>query len=259
MVAPWVTLPLPPMSPLTPTPASPSCPPSRVVDDDYDEGIDTLLQFSQHPTPPTADLFSSSSRSRPSPLEISGSLKRPLSPVADEMDTKRSRVDGGKRSVSSPSGGRRTPIPSSRPSPIPFRTQPLHSPESRHTESHYDQGGHGFPSVPNPRIPPSRVILSLTTLPASCGVSASSPPHWPCIAYWSICPYRTSSHCHTVPSASNVPSPSDDRMILDSHRSSTPPSRGKPSQVMNPAAGSPPMKPTTSPARSQDRPAPTPP
>ncbi|KAG2148644.1 uncharacterized protein EDB93DRAFT_1144059 [Suillus bovinus] len=53
------------------------------------------------------------------------------------MDTKRSWVDGSKHSMSSPSGSQHTPIPSSRPSPMPFCTQPLHSPDSRHTESHY--------------------------------------------------------------------------------------------------------------------------
>ena len=49
-----------------------------------------------------------------------------------------SSTDLGKHSTSSPSGGRHTPIPSSRPSPIPFRTQPSHLPQScQHTESHY--------------------------------------------------------------------------------------------------------------------------
>ncbi|KAG1777610.1 hypothetical protein EV702DRAFT_1225183 [Suillus placidus] len=63
----------------------------------------------------------------------------------------------------------------------------------------------------------------------------------------------------TLSPPSSIPSPSDDQMILDSHHSSTPSSQGKLSEVMNPAAGSPPMKPTTSPARSQERTAPTPP
>ncbi|KAG1889209.1 TPR-like protein [Suillus subluteus] len=225
----------------SPTSATPR-PPSRVVDDDYDEGIETLLHLSQYR--PEAQSSStdrgsvSSSRSRPSPPESSGSLKRPLSPVPDELDTKRSRVEGGKRSASSPSGSRHTPIPSSRPSPIPFRTQPSHSPESRHTESHY-------PPSP-PQLP---VVLPPHPRPIGPGhashVNPSAPIALPPIA--------------TLSPASSVPSPSDDRMILDSHRSSTPPSRGKLSEVMNPAAGSPPMKPTTSPARSQERTAPTPP
>ncbi|KAG2160230.1 TPR-like protein [Suillus bovinus] len=224
----------------SPTSATPR-PPSRVVDDDYDEGIETLLNLSQYRPEQSSSTDRgsvSSSRSRPSPPEGSGSLKRPLSPVPDEMDTKRSRVDGSKHSASSPSGSRHTPIPSSRPSPMPFRTQPSHSPDSRHTESHY------------PTSPPQlAVVLPPHPRPIGPGhashVSPSAPIALPPIA--------------TLSPASSVPSPSDDRMILDSHRSSTPPSRGKLSEVMNPAAGSPPMKPTTSPARSQERTAPTPP
>lgn len=228
---------------LQPSPTSATLrPPSRHVDDDYDEGIETLLhlaQYRQEIQSSSTDRGSvSSSRSRPSPPEVSGSLKRPLSPVPDEMDSKRSRVDGGKRSGSSPSGSRHTPIPSSRPSPIPFRTQPSHSPESRHTESHYQTSP-----------PQLAVVLPPHPRPIGPGhashVSPSVPIALPPIA--------------TLSPTSSIPSPSDDRMILDSHRSSTPPSRGKLSEVMNPAAGSPPMKPTTSPARSQERTAPTPP
>ncbi|KAH7907526.1 TPR-like protein, partial [Hygrophoropsis aurantiaca] len=140
-------------SPTGPTPR----PPSRVVDEDYDEGVaDALVNLSQYCAPemaapsvdshcvpihsPTASSGSrhtaasprpsnshrdsiSSTRSRLSPPSGSASLKRPLSPAPDEMDNKRTRVDVIKRSASSPSGGRHTPVPSSRPSPIPFRTQ----------------------------------------------------------------------------------------------------------------------------------------
>jgi hypothetical protein len=257
----------------SPTSATPR-PPSRVVDDDYDEGItESLLTLSHYRVPemqapstgdsqngqmhsPTVSNGSrhsapsphpsvshrgsvSSSRSRPSPPGAPGSLKRPLSPTLEEMDSKRSRVDVNKRSVSSPSGGRHTPVPSSRPSPIPFRTQPSHSPESRqHTESHYPNSPPQLPAVfpPHPRpIGPGHASHA----------SPSAPIALPPIA--------------TLSPASSAPSPSDERMIIDSRRSSTPPSRGKLSEVMNPAAGFSPMKSTTSPARSQERTAPSPP
>jgi hypothetical protein len=47
------------------------------------------------------------------------SLKHPLSPTLEEMDAKQSWLDVNKLSVLSPSGGRHTPVPSSRASPIP--------------------------------------------------------------------------------------------------------------------------------------------
>ncbi|KAG2340836.1 hypothetical protein BDR05DRAFT_1002221 [Suillus weaverae] len=89
------------------------------------------------------------------------------------------------------------------------------------------------------------------------------PPH-PCL----IGPDHASHVSPTAPitlppidtlSPSSIPSPSNDQMILNSHRSSTPPLQGKLSEVMNPAAGTPPMKPTTSPTCLQERTAPTPP
>jgi hypothetical protein len=52
----------------------------------------------------------SSSHSRPSPPSAPGSLEHPLSPTLKEMDAKRSRLDVSKRSVSSPWGGRHTPV-----------------------------------------------------------------------------------------------------------------------------------------------------
>ncbi|KAJ6497998.1 TPR-like protein [Mycena vitilis] len=142
----------------SPTSAAPRMP-SRVVDDDYDEpGVaDALMGLasyrempapsmegtSQSPTvssgsrhsdrereraPPSHRNSVSSTRSRASPP---ASLKRPLSPTEDSSsDNKRSRVEVLHRRDSS--AGRRTPIPSTRPSPIPFRTQPQsHSPETR--------------------------------------------------------------------------------------------------------------------------------
>jgi glucose repression mediator protein len=122
----------------SPTSAMPR-PPSRVMDDDYDEGItESLLTLSHYRVPemqapstgdsqngqmhlPTVSNGSrhsapsphpsvshhgsvSSSRSRPSPPGAPGSLKRPLSPTLEEMDSKLSQMDVNKRSVSSPSG-----------------------------------------------------------------------------------------------------------------------------------------------------------
>ncbi|KAG1759106.1 hypothetical protein EDD22DRAFT_995834 [Suillus occidentalis] len=167
--------------------------------------------------PPTVASVSSS-RSRPSPPEGPAPSKRPLSPVPDEMDTKRSRVEVASAARRLFLGSRHTPHTIVATIALPFLTQPSHSP------SH---------ATPNP-----------TTKPCPPQLAVVLPPH-----------PRPIGPGH----APTVPSPSDDRMILDSHRSSTPPSRGKLSEVMNPAAGSPPMKPTTSPARSQERTAPTPP
>ncbi|KAF5361630.1 hypothetical protein D9758_007381 [Tetrapyrgos nigripes] len=140
----------------SPTSANTPRPPSRVIDEDYDEGVgvaDTLLGLAASGGPANSPTVSSGSRhsdpsSRPpashrdsissnrshmSPPPQLGPLKRPLSPGPDEPDTKRSRMDSMKRRASSPTPGRRTPIPSTRPSPIPFRTQPTsHSPEARH-------------------------------------------------------------------------------------------------------------------------------
>ncbi|KAF7319823.1 TPR-REGION domain-containing protein [Mycena kentingensis (nom. inval.)] len=142
----------------SPTSAAPRMP-TRVVDDDYDEpGVaDALMGLSAYremPAPPSSAEANnshsptvsagsrhsdrdrerprashrdsiSSTRSRNSPSSAGGqsqsqNLKRPLSPGEEMGDSKRTRVDVLNRD----SGGRRTPIPSTRPSPIPFRTQP---------------------------------------------------------------------------------------------------------------------------------------
>ncbi|KAF9529472.1 hypothetical protein CPB83DRAFT_790062 [Crepidotus variabilis] len=132
---------------------------NRVIDDDYDEGVaDALVSLSsyrapEHPNegPSHSPTVSSHSRNtmpspRPppshrnsvssthtSPPVQAAPLKRALSPGPEDTDNnKRSRVDMTKRRISPPSGGRRTPVPSTRPSPIPFRQQPAsHSPEAR--------------------------------------------------------------------------------------------------------------------------------
>lgn len=238
----------------SPTTATPR-PPSRVVDEDYDEGVaDALVVLSQsHSAPMHSPTLSNGSRhtvtsprpvishrgsistsgSRPSPPGGT-SLKRPLSPGVDESDIKRTRVDPIKRGAPSPTG-RHTPIPSSRPSPIPFRTQPAsHSPESRQ----HAEAGHPYPPSP----PPISVSLPPHPRPIGAGhsshTSSSAPIALPPIA--------------TLSPASTAPSPTDDRMAID-RRSPSPPSRGKLSDVMNPAAGSPTARPVQSPPRLHDK------
>ncbi|KAI0935662.1 hypothetical protein AcV5_004018 [Taiwanofungus camphoratus] len=136
-------------------------PPSRVVDEDYDEGVaDALMDLASYrpsgssdsrgfnattgngaPTPTRMVVTSPhviprrpSMSSRPSPPS---GTKRPLSPgPEDNIEVKRSRVGSITRRVSPPSTGRPTPTPSARQSPIPFRQQPTshsasHSPEMR--------------------------------------------------------------------------------------------------------------------------------
>lgn len=243
-------------SPITATPR----PPSRVVDEDYDEGVaDALVVLSQsHGAPMHSPTLSNGSRhtatsprpvishrgsvstsgSRPSPPGGT-SLKRPLSPGVDELENKRTRVDPMKRGPPSPPE-RHTPIPSSRPSPIPFRRQPAsHSPESRqHAEI-----GHAYPPSPPP------LSVSLPPHPRPIGPSHSS--HTSSSAAIALPPIATLSP------ASTAPSPTDDRMAID-RRSPTPPSRGKLSEVMNPPAGSPTARPIASPPRLHEKKDPSP-
>ncbi|KAI0762401.1 hypothetical protein C8Q74DRAFT_1318889 [Fomes fomentarius] len=117
-------------------------PPSRALDEDYDEGVaDALIGLASYrPSDPRgfaapADLVHlarrpSISRSSPS------NNKRPLSPGPDDhIEAKRTRVGSmSQQRVSPPSNGRPTPTPGSgsRLSPIPFRQQPTsHSPDMR--------------------------------------------------------------------------------------------------------------------------------
>ncbi|TFY79411.1 hypothetical protein EWM64_g4599 [Hericium alpestre] len=182
-----------------PSPTSATAlPPARVVDEDYDEGVaETLIGLSTYraapdqiaqysgstsgpalPLPqrltqpsPSPSLAShrgsiSSTRSRNSPPHSSGgpvnAMKRPLSPVPDEGENKRSKMEAPKRRASSP-------MPSSRPSPIPFRTQPpshSHSPETRQM----DKPKH--PSYPSsPQLP---AVLPPVPRPVGAGLSHNS-------------------------------------------------------------------------------------
>ena len=243
----------------SPTSATPR-PPSRVVDEDYDEGVaDALIVLSSYRAPdnsgsageaPSHSPTISSAHSRPSPRPHhrssvsskqasppppqSAPLKRALSPGPEESDTKRSRVDMIKRR-SSPSGGRRTPVPSTRPSPIPFRTQPAsHSPEARQPHDPYP------PSPPLPSVLPPH--------PRPIGVGAHVSNVSTAIA---LPPIATLSPQSTAASPSNH-GDRDDKMHVDGLRSSSSPSRGKLSEVMHPSSRSPPAKNTSSPSSEKE-------
>lgn len=217
----------------SPTNTATPRPPSRVVDEDYDEGVaDALMGLASYRPPemaapsaeppshsPTISIGSrhsdpsprpqpshrgsvSSTRSHASPPLQSITLKRPLSPGPDEVsDNKRSRMDISKRRMSSPSGSRRTPLPSTRPSPIPFRTQPAsHSPEARQPLDPYPTTSPTLPAVlpPHPR-------------PIGAGLSHGSGS-----GSVALPPITTLSPASTAPSpASLADRDRDDRMHVD--------------------------------------------
>ncbi|KAG6845290.1 hypothetical protein H0H87_011441 [Tephrocybe sp. NHM501043] len=227
----------------SPTTSASVRPPSRALDEDYDEGgvTDALMSLANassyrapgppaggehahsptissgsrhsHPSPrpvPSHRNSVSSTRSHVSPPAQVVSLKRPLSPGSDESDTKRSRLE--KRRASSPTGGRGTPLPSTRPSPIPFRTQPIpltHSPpDARQPHETYP------PSPPLPVLPPH-------PRPVGAGLSSHG-------ANMALPPIATLSPPSTVPSPSereHRERERDDRIQVDPHRSISPPPR----------------------------------
>ncbi|GAW05018.1 transcriptional corepressor [Lentinula edodes] len=198
----------------SPTSAMTPRPPSRVVDEDYDEGVaDALMGLAAYRPPPAegsseshshSPTISSGSRhsdSRPSVSHrdsISSNrshmspppqpMKRALSPVPDDSnDNKRSRIDSVKRRASSPSNGRRTPVPSTRPSPIPFRTQPTsHSPDSVRHEAYP-------PSPPLPAVLPPHP----RPIGAGAGVGITQPSSSASIA---LPPIATLSPTSSAPS-----------------------------------------------------------
>ncbi|KAJ7071587.1 TPR-like protein [Mycena amicta] len=178
----------------SPTSVAPRMP-ARVVDDDYDEpGVADALMGppmanSQSPTVSSGSRHSdrerpmashrdsvSSTRSRNSPPSAAGpSLKRPLSASDDMGENKRSRVDVLHHERRDSSGGRRTPIPSTRPSPIPFRTQAAHDPEAREPYPASPPLPAVFPPHPRPvgMVGPIALPPITTLSPAS---TAPSPP-----------------------------------------------------------------------------------
>jgi len=248
----------------SPTSATP-LPPSRVVDEDYDEGVaDALIVLSSYRAPdnsgsagdaPSHSPTMSSSHSRhsnPSPRpphhrnSVSSNrasppqmapLKRALSPGPEENETKRSRVDMMKRRTS-PSGGRRTPVPSTRPSPVPFRTQPAsHSPEVRQPHDPYP------PSPPLPSVLPPH--------PRPIGVGHAQTHVSNASTAIALPPIATLSPQSTAASPSNH-GDRDDKMHVDGLRSSSSPSRGKLSEVMHPSSRSPSTKNTSSPSSEKE-------
>ena len=249
----------------SPTSATPR-PPSRVVDEDYDEGVvDALIVLSSYRAPdnsgsagdaPSHSPTMSSAHSRhsnpssrsprhrnsissnqASPPSQSAPLKRALSPGPEENESKRSRMDMIKRRAS-PSGGRRTPIPSSRPSPMPFRTQPTsHSPEARQPHDPYP------PSPPLPSVLPPH--------PRPIGVGHAQTHVSNASTAIALPPIATLSPQSTAASPSNH-GDRDDKIHVDALRSSSPPSRGKLSEVMHPSSRSPPVKNTSSPSSEKE-------
>ena len=243
----------------SPTSATPR-PPSRVVDEDYDEGVaDALINLSSYRAPDNSGLAgdappshsptissaphsrhgnssprpshhrSSVSSKQVSPPPQSAHLKRALSPGPEENDNKRSRVDMIKRRIS-PSGG----IPSTRLSPMPFRTQPSsHSPEARQTHDTYPSSP-PLPSV----LPPHPRPIGVGTHVSNTSTAIALPP------------IATLSPQSTAASPSNHDD-RDDKMHVDGLRSSSPPSRGKLSEVMHPSR-SPPAKNISSPSSEKE-------
>lgn len=215
------------------SPTAPPVLPKRYVDEDYDEGVAEVLMdlasyrthvTTSQPLPPPPiqgssgrasprtmnshrGSISSNRGDRDSPALSTGSnQKRPLSPASEDNgsgDMKRPKVDGPKLSPTS----KQTPTPSTRPSPIPFRTQPTSSsPEVRQLDAnHYRQASP--PPLPSVLPPHPRPIGSGMPLPPIATIS---------------------------PASSGSPGRDDDRMAVDRPRSTTPPpSRAKISEVMN--------------------------
>ena len=214
----------------------------RDIDEDYDEGVaDALIGLASYRAPEQAPTFTngpaasagrpispspsmrtnshrgsiSSTRSRasPPPSSVATTMKRPLSPVPDDVDPKRSKVEIPTRKVSPPASA------SCRPSP-PFRTQPSsRSPENRQAENSK------HPSYPSsPQLP---AVLPLPPRPIGSGLS-HTPNTLP--------PIATLSPTSTSPSPAHEP----ERMSIDrtQSRSASPQAqsapRGKFVEVMNP-------------------------
>jgi hypothetical protein len=214
----------------------------RAVDDDYDGAADALIVLSNSsnpdgpsqsptissqsrhtmPSPRVPSHRNSISSTHTSPPAQAAPLKRPLSPGPDESsdNNKRSRVEVSKRRVSSPSGGKRTPIPSTRPSPTPYRPQPAsRSPEIR---DH-------FPTSPLPLqvvLPPHPKPMGIghaQTL--STGIERGSSGSSNSSSHPALPPIATLSPPSSAPSPTN-PSERDDKMHVDARSLSPPTTRG---------------------------------
>ena len=239
----------------SPTSATPR-PPSRVVDEDYDEGaVDALIGLSGYratensdpqshspshsrhaiPSPrPLASHRNSVSSNHTSPPAQAAPLKRGLSPGPEDSDNnKRSRVDMSKRRITPPSGGKRTPVPSTRPSPVPFRAQQAsHSPEVR---DHFPLSP-SLPVVLPPHPRPIGASGHAQTHGSSGGTSS---------AQIALPPIATLSPPSSAPSPTNH-SERDDKMHVDQSLS-PPPRGGKLVDVVHRSSRSPASKQTQSP------------
>ena len=104
----------------SPTPAP--VPPERYVDEDYEEGIEEVLRDLASYRTHVPWYIPSNKGDRDSPAISTGSSqKRPLSPTSKDSgggEMKRPKVDSPKLSPTL----KQTPIPSTRASPVPFRT-----------------------------------------------------------------------------------------------------------------------------------------
>ncbi len=222
--------------------------PTRPIDEDYDEGVaETLIGLASYRAPETASTFTngpatstmrqispspsmrsnshrgsiSSTRSRasPPPSSVGTSSKRPLSPGPDDIEPKRTKVDIPVHRVSPPATA------SSRPSPVPFRTQPSsHSPENRQAEKSK------HPSYPSsPQLPS---VLPLPPRPIGAVLSHTSNSH----SSNTLPPIATLSPTSTSPS----PAHEQERMSIDrtQSRSASPQTQAAPrskfAEVMNP-------------------------
>jgi hypothetical protein len=226
----------------SPTSTVPTAP-ARHLDEDYDEGVaDALIGLASYRPPEQTPTFAngpivsavrpispspsmrsnshrgsiSSTRSRasPPPSSVATTMKRPLSPGPDDIDPKRTKVEIPVRKGSPPAST------SSRPSPVPFRTQPSsRSPENRQAEKSK------HPSYPSsPQLPS---VLPLPPRPIGAGLSHSSN---------TLPPIATLSPTSTSPSPAHEP----ERMSIDrtQSRSTSPQAQAAPrskfAEVMNP-------------------------
>ena len=239
----------------------------RSVDEDYDGAANALIVLSNSsnpdgpshsptissqsrhtvPSPRVPSHRNSISSAHTSPPVQTAPLKRPLSLGPEEMsdNNKRSRVEMSKRRISSPSGGKRTPIPSTRPSPTPYRPQPAsRSPEMRDP----------YPSSPLPLqvvLPPHPKPMGIGHVQGPGSVergNSGSGSSSNSSAHPALPPIATLSPTSSAPSPTNH-SERDDKMQVDARSLSPPGTRGK---MMDRGSSS--RSPSTKKAQSQSPP-----
>ncbi|KAL7285931.1 hypothetical protein ACG7TL_001045 [Trametes sanguinea] len=229
-------------------------PPTRALDEDYDEGVaDALIGLASYrpsdprgfaaPSGPGGNRMVAASPQQQHAMARRPSIssrtspsnnKRPLSPGPDEHgDVKRTRVGSMGQRVSPPSigrppsNGRPTPTPS-RLSPIPFRQQPTsHSPDTR-------QPPEPARSYPNSPQMSNKLPTTLPPHPRPIGAGFAghgAPPSM------SLPPMATRSP------PSNSTSPAEDERMHS--RSASPPRGGKREIVLHSAQGGSPVTKTT--------------